>query len=481
MPIWPFKRKPAAEPAPEELRALLIAAASGRGAKLRALCMEHKGRVAANLDALARMPPEIARDPARAQDYVGRLLAVANCLAIECNAPELRDRICGKPEDSPMRKWDAWFEGLSGRMDRLDYDEPIAEARAFIEQVRSFNGSAARQYEAFFLGRLGELLFHSGRVDEALGPHREARALCRAEGDFEGEAAYLNNLMEANRYLGDGATAASIGDELAGVLKARGLDASRVEGQVRRIRAGEPLCRVVCARDGGEWELDEVPMPPEGHYQFRLVRNRPSLRKVQALVERGNAFASGGELAEALERYREAAEVDPHDPDPPYQAGTCLLELGAHAQARGSFEETDRLAPGWFRCRSDAWLAASLEDGSVTDEEFRLLRALEDGGLPPDEALTLAERAVEAHPGFAAFHAILGNLRRDRGDHEAAIRSYRAGLERAAEPDLESRILVNLAGILPDGSPERRELIDRAFGLEGGLVAKATARLLGAR
>jgi hypothetical protein len=67
------------------------------------------------------------------------------------------------------------------------------------------------------------------------------------------------------------------------------------------------------------------------------------------------------------------------------------------------------------------------------------------------------------------------------GDREAAIRSYRAGLERVAEPDLESRVLCNLAGILPDGSPERQELIDRAFGLEGGLVAKATARLVGAR
>ena len=49
------------------------------------------------------------------------------------------------------------------------------------------------------------------------------------------------------------------------------------------------------------------------------------------------------------------------------------------------------------------------------------------------------------------------------------------------EPDLESRLLCALAGILPQDAPEREELIERALGLEGSLVAQATAKLLGLR
>jgi hypothetical protein len=40
----------------------------------------------------------------------------------------------------------------------------------------------------------------------------------------------------------------------------------------------------------------------------------------------------------------------------------CLLELGADDQARKTFEEVERLAAGWFRCRSDLWLARSLAE-----------------------------------------------------------------------------------------------------------------------
>ncbi len=44
----------------------------------------------------------------------------------------------------------------------------------------------------------------------------------------------------------------------------------------------------------------------------------------------------------------------PHDPDPPYQSGMRLLELGAYTKARESFEEVERVAPGWFRSRTVA-------------------------------------------------------------------------------------------------------------------------------
>ena len=62
-----------------------------------------------------------------------------------------------------------------------------------------------------------------------------------------------------------------------------------------------------------------------------------------------------------------------------------------------------------------------------------------------------------------------------------AHRSSWKGLELAAEPDLESRLLCALAGVSPEGSPERRALIERAVDLKESLVAQASARLMGLR
>jgi tetratricopeptide (TPR) repeat protein len=190
-------------------------------------------------------------------------------------------------------------------------------------------------------------------------------------------------------------------------------------------------------------------------------------------------LASSGNLADALEKFHQATEIDRHDPDPVYQSGVCLLEMGAYGKAREAFEEVERIAPAWFRCRSDRWLAASLEDGTVTDEEFRVLRVLEDGGLPQAEAIEIAKHAVKRYASFAPLYLILGDLHRNQDDNARAGACYRKGLELVTEPDLESRLLCAAASPLPKESTERAELVRRALSLKGNLVARSTAALMG--
>ena len=112
-------------------------------------------------------------------------------------------------------------------------------------------------------------------------------------------------------------------------------------------------------------------------------------------------------------------------------------------------------------------------------EEFRLLRALDDGAFPSEEAIPLAEKAAATYPGFAPFQLVLGDLYRDQAEKDRATAQYRKGLEIVAEPDLESRLLCALAGMLPKGSQERIDLVKRAVALKGSLVAQATAVLIG--
>lgn len=478
--FWPFKRKPPQPLTPTELRdRLLEAAASGSKGRLRALCGQYKEQVAANLDLMRKPPEGMVMDPASLDRYVQGLGAVAHCLANECGAPELWQALCGTPDSNPLLQWDHWYGELADRMARLEHETLIAEARVFIQTAQTLRGHAAQQNEAFLNGRLGELLFHSGKVAEAEEPFRAALKICRDIDDAEGQRAYLSNLFELYRYVGNTTDAIRAGEELAGLMDQQAADLGQLKKRVALMRRGEPLCRIVCVRDGVQLELDELSKTAQGRYQFHFHRNRLQLQMATVLGQQGKELASAGQLADALERFQQATEVDPHDPDPVYQSGVCLLEMGAYRQAREAFEEVERLAPGWFRCRSDRWLAACLEEGTLTDEEFRVLRALEDGGLPTDQAIQIGKQAVIRYPAFAPLYLILGDLHRNRGEHYQAIACYREGLKLVAEPDLESRLLCALAGLLPKDSTERVELVRRALSLKGSLVAQATATLMG--
>jgi tetratricopeptide (TPR) repeat protein len=480
MNIWPFKRNPPKPLTPTEMRDRLIeAAASGSRSKLRTLCEQYKEQVAANVDLMCKAPDGMVMDPASIDRYVQCLGAVAQCLAHECGAPELWNKLCGTPDDNPLLQWERWYGQLQERMDRLEHDALIAEARGFIERAQTLQGHAARQNEAFLNGRLGELLFHSGQMREAEEPYRAALKLCQEINDGEGQRVYLNNLLEVYRFLGNTAQAIRIGEELVGLMDSQGVDSSSLKKRIELMRRGEPLCRVVCVRDGEELELDEIAKVSEGRYEFQFRRNRLQLQMATVLTQQGKELASAGNPADALEKFQQATEIDRHDPDPVYQSGVCLLEMGAYGKAREAFEEVERLAPGWFRCRSDRWLAASLEDGTVTDEEFRLLRALEDGGLPPEQTIQIAKPAVERYPAFASLYLILGDLQRDRDDSVQAMACYRKGLDLVIEPDCESRLLCALAGLLPKESTERSELVRHAVSLQGSLVAQATAAVMG--
>jgi uncharacterized protein (TIGR03435 family) len=137
--------------------------------------------------------------------------------------------------------------------------------------------------------------------------------------------------------------------------------------------------------------------------RFQFERNRISLGGVTTLVEEGSRLGSAGENQRALAAFQAAALLDPHDPQPPYLAGLALLELGRYADAVASYDTTDRLAPGWFHCRADRWMAAELAAGRVSPETFRAVRALEDGNAPPDE-MQLMMRALLAERFKLATH-----------------------------------------------------------------------------
>src|SRR5207302_8479903 len=143
---------------------------------------------------------------------------------------------------------------------------------------------------------LGECWFQLGQADRAVEPTRQALERCRQHGDQEGVAAYLGNLYEVHRYLGQGDEAAACAEQLAALFEQKGQagEARRYRNQARLIRAGEPLNRVVIDLAGQRYDVDEVPGGLTGSVKFLFERNRLTLRPAQALTAAGEREASQG-------------------------------------------------------------------------------------------------------------------------------------------------------------------------------------------
>jgi tetratricopeptide (TPR) repeat protein len=288
----------------------------------------------------------------------------------------------------------------------------------------------------------------------------------------------LSSLYESHRYLGKNAVAAEYAQELGQAWGAANNPAlARRFARVSQIVGdGEPLLRIVAHRDGKEMELDEVEFQPSMKLEMRFCRNRPSLPGASKRVERGKELAGKQRYDEALALFSEAAKVDPHEPDSHYQAGMVLCEQRLYSQAIEEYELCERLAPGWYFCRSDLWVARRLALGAMPHEVFLGMRFLQDG--PPDaakrmEVATQMRSHAEAVPAFAL---LFGKLLEDAGRQKEAVDVWREALKGDVDSDVRTRLLVSLSAVEQDAG-RRRQLLQEAAELNGNLVAGAGAAL----
>ena len=464
---------------PDQLREQLSAAAlAGDRARLAALCRQHQGMIAANFAAWKQVPQAVRGDPAQVQRYVQDLIAVAQFFADSLGRPELLQGLMGPSETNPILRWQDRLQQAGALMEELRYADAVALLTDLLIDVRDLQGSAVERLLPITHGRLGECYFQGGEAAKAVPPTENALRLCEQHGDAEGVKAYLENLYEIHRYLGQAEPAAAAGERLADVLARQGqaAEAERRRKQARLVRAGEPLNRVVAVIEGRRLELDEVPRP-EGRIQFHFERNRLTLRPAEKHTERGEQLANRGQFEEALAAFREAAAADRFAPHPHYLAGLTLLHIERYGQAVEAYEATEERAPGWFSCRADLWLARQLALGRLDHRAFLAVRALEDGPEPPADKVRLAETALGLFPDLAPLHLFRGKGLAALRRAEEARAAYRKGLACGDEPDVRTRLLVQLAVIEPDGA-EKTRLLEEARDLKGHLVSHATAVLM---
>jgi len=464
---------------PDALRGLLWeAVAIGDMAALETLCRTHQAAIVQAFPHWRQVPVALRSQREAVDKYVQAMVMVAQLFAQKLENPALLQLLMGSAQDNPAVRWQQLLEKVGSSMDDLRYAECIPLLTDQLIDVRGTSGSAVLAYLPVTYGYLGECYFQNGEPAKALAPTRQACDLVRRAGDREGMAAYLGNLYEIHRYLGQSEPAAQAAEELAEVLDTdKPAEAARYRRQADLVRAGEPLNRVIVNVDGQRHELEEVLAGTPGKLQFAFERNRLTLRPATNWTDQGEKQASLGRFEGALALFRKAAARDPFAPHPHYLAGLTYLFLGRHAEAVESYEKTEELAPAWFHCRSDLWLAQQLRQGTLSQEIFLLWHSVEEGSQRPQEKLLLADNGLCKVPDLALLHLARGKVLKALSQGTQAEAAFRKGLLCVEERDSQTRLLVELASVIADEG-EKKRLLNQAVAVNGNLVAVATARVI---
>jgi tetratricopeptide (TPR) repeat protein len=462
---------------PDQVKSnLLRAFQTGDQNLLARLCQTHQVVILEHFGDWSKIPSEVRSDQALVRQYVETLITVATFFAERLDKPQLMQRMMAPNQSSPLEEWLEVLRQARSLMDKLQYEQATDLLLTVLEKVRGLQGTGVDKYLPITYGFLGECYLQQGQAFESIEPFRTALRLCEQTSDIEGIVAYWQNLYETYRYLGDQEQAVTAAEHTAQILRNAG-DQRRgaiFEKRARIVRAGEPLNRVVLDAEGERFELSELALVSAQHVQFFYERNRITLRAAQELTERGERFGGEGKFEWALDAFQQAAEADSFDPHCLYLAGLTLLHLRRYTEAVEAYQATEAAAPGWFHCRHNLWLARQLAEKRISHETFQIVRQLEDSALEPRQKIRLANTALQTAPDVAPLHFFLGENQAESGDRKAAETAYRKGLTCVEDPDLHTRLLLNL-GILLGSKTEGIDLLRQAQALNGNLVAAAMA------
>ncbi len=394
---------PMPSPDSDSLRDMLIAAVSARDNKLvHTLVNANREAIATYFPDWQKVPEPIRNNGGAMQRYATTLINLAEIFRDHFGDVRLAQMLAGPDAGGGTNTIQAqWEQGLA-QADALVKEDNFDAARDLLTQIvnalRDVPGDGPVPFHAVTHGRLAHVLFSKGEVEPAAEHMRQALQLSEARAEEQGIAAGLRGMYEICRYQGKFAEAADYGDRLSAELAKLGKtdDAQFWTRQSARVRAGEPLCRVVFFVNDQQWEVEDVPRINEGRLRYGFVRNRPPLTLCEILVQRGMAAGSQAKFDEAMGHFAQAAKVDPHDPSAHYQSAVTLMHLQRPADAVVEYDITERLAPGWFNCRSERWMAAEIAAGRVEPPTFFILRTEEmpDASATWDQKLSLVDQAI---------------------------------------------------------------------------------------
>ncbi len=465
----------------------------GDDQELQRVCLEHRLDIERDFKGWKTVPPAWREDRDSLDRYVAGLLGIARFFADGLGRPELLDHLMGRDraesESSPLDRWHDGLENAQKHIDAGEYRDAARLLQAIADETEGVRGSWVDEYLPVTLGMLGGAYFNAGLVERASEPTAKALSLCQETGDDEGVVAYLTNLHEIRRYLGESSDAATLARELADCIEANDPSrAMRMRTRARLLDAGEPALRVVVLspKDKTPIELDQLdqldPLDEDddtllGGLQFAFERNRVTLACCGNLLAAGREHATRGRLAEAVTAFEEAAGVDRWTPDAPYLRGLALAEMGRFGDALAAYDRVGELAPGWHRVEEDRALVAQIAGGTLDPDALTIVREIEDGPRPPRAKIAVGLNALERFGDLARLHFALGRAYWSVDEHQEARDAWHRALERADNDSIKTRALAELGATGLDHD-EGVRFLHQAIDVDGELVATAMARVL---
>lgn len=479
---------------PDDIRDRLIDAVSrGDDDELRRLCLEHRTAIESEFPSWKTVP--IAwRDSRDTLDrYVAGLLGVARFFADGLGRPDLLAFLTGRNNDadtpSPLERWHEGLAKARALIEKLEHDEAAALLHGIVDETRGVRGSWVDEYLPVTLGMLGSTEFNRGCAEESVEPTARALEMCEALEDDEGVVAYLTNLHEIHRYLGNAQDGAGLADKLATRVESSDPKrAARLRVRARIMREGEPPLRVLVIPPLGLApveldDLDQLDVLAQsddlsfGGLRFAYERNRVTLGVSAGLTEIAKQAATRGDLKAAVQTFDRAAAVDPFDPEPSYLCGLALAELGEFDRAASRYETCEQLAAGWYRVREDRALVEQIRQGTLTPDALSLIREVEDGPRPPRARLQIGLGGLHRFEGWARLHHAIGKAHWAIEEREEARAAWRRALDLAENEGIRTRALTDLGATAIDRAEATRQL-HQAMMLSGDLLAAAMARVL---
>lgn len=485
-----FGAKPAVIADPEKLKSELFnAVAAQDDRRLKALCAQNLDSIRAHFKKWSKIPEGDRNNPERIQWYGMGLTTVLSCIQHTLGREDIIPELIDLSDKNPLIRIQNQLRKSSELAQQIRFDEAIEILNSLLIDTRSLKGAESELAKIY--GLLGQCCFHKGSALQALPHLQQAIELCRKTGDSEGLRIYLLVLFEAHRYTGDSGAAANALTALSQFHKQeseRSSDVAQVMADTRDSRryanwksvvlAGEPLNRVVVRIKDEVREVDEIKSFPESEkIQFEFCRNRPELLPATRLNDEGRQLGSAGKLDEAAGCFRSAAKADPFDPQSHYNLGNTLAMLEKYPQAVEAFAEAERLAPGWFLCRSDLWVAQQVSIGNLPHALLMAHRYAEDMPDAPAKKLKLLEDLAEKNVCDARLFLNIG-LQHLEKNKMAAEKAFRKGLEFKGDLDSRTRLALQLALVLKTSDPEHAPCLEQAQENGGNLLAAATAKIL---
>ena len=184
-------------------------------------------------------------------------------------------------------------------------------------------------------------------------------------------------------------------------------------------------------------------------------------------MHQGMQLGGQGKFEEALAKFREAGRIDPFDPNSHYQSAVMLMHLERPADAVAEYDIAENLAPGWFTGRSERWVSAEIAAGRVEPALFFILRSEEipESGATWEQKLALADQAIASAGELPPLLLFRTHCLMRLGRMAEAEPLLRAGVATAVEPDVRTRLLVDLQMLVPDPD-EKRRLLKEAIAAE---------------